>query len=508
MSGDSSDEFFASADEGSDTEMSPIAKPINSKPVEDSSIVNPEPSDVCDLSEDKSSPSTSSPDNLLTTDQKKTSIGKPLSVSKDGDNLVSIAKFEDTSKSQLTPNKSVNIVEEDAWDIEDDPWLDLRESKDEAASISHLKSRKEITDTTSVQKKDLPSEDVLNPEDKIELDVASQQTESAPTVLATQPISIKVDRQDIVNDVSKFTSESFDQTPIKTTVSENPINSENTDAWHVEDNLCIEIVDEPFREVEKDPDLLQNIPLQKVGDSSTEEVGASDKEFKSQQKLVKEDFSNWVPAEEENVWDLIDDPWVESQSKEGEKLDSWDLKSDPWSKTEALKQESSTEGNLDNMGDLRAKLSALGGGGGSPSSTPQELASAASALVKSVGGGLASFVGGIKLPNLSSFEEPRASELPPDCETNDRTAGDSGWSAWNLGSIAKSLTSAVENTVSFLLFFPFLSFSPLTVFISCNDKLLRLMWFIFGWGGGGGGLLLVPEFPLSTNWSCHSNYWV
>nr|CDS27303.1 protein FAM114A2 [Hymenolepis microstoma] len=456
MSDDSSDELFASADEGSDDEMSPSVKPINNKPVKNSSIAKPKPSDISDPWEDKSSPSTFSPANLYPSNQKKTSIERPLPDSKDGDGLIDIVKpmirFEDTPENQLTNNKSVTLIEEDSWDIEDDPWSNPRESNEASTSIPHLKSRKVITGMIPEQKKDLTSNDAWSPEDEIGLDVASQQTEDASKVLATQPHSMKFERLDelnrhnITNESSIFTCDSVDQASIKTTeptVPENLVTSGNTGAWDVEDNFCVEFVDEPSREVEKDSDLPQNKQLQKVGESSTEEVKASGRQFKSQPKLVKEDLSKWVSTEEENVWDLVDDPWVELQSKEGEKLNSWDLKNDSCSKTKAMKEGSNTEGNVDNMGDLHAKLSALAG---SPSSASQELASAASALVKSVGGGLASFVGGIKFPNLSSFEESRAPELPPDCETNDQTVGDNGWSAWNLGSIAKSLTSAVENT--------------------------------------------------------------
>lgn len=229
--------------------------------------------------------------------------------------------------------------------------------------------------------------------------------------------------------------------------------------------------------------------------------------------------------EAQEAWDSIDDPWTSLQSKNvedplvinsetvpaqttqqeklistgevqknisiplsDEKVDAWDLEDDPWSSSGTVKPSTylasdtvkisdsvpipkakkddlnmEVEEDWDSMEDLQIKSPAV--------ITSQELTSAATALVKSVGGGLASFVGSFKLSNLSStlaaFEE-KTLPKPVECEQQQKppqsealgsrsddgdggTAADGdeasgGWGAWDLGSLAKSLTSAVENT--------------------------------------------------------------
>ncbi|KAL5103550.1 Protein Noxp20 [Taenia crassiceps] len=222
----------------------------------------------------------------------------------------------------------------------------------------------------------------------------------------------------------------------------------------------------------------------------------------------------------EEVWDLEDDPWtslepskVENSSTVNsetvptqsiqrdnlvftekvanlssvEEVDAWDLENDPWSSSETTKAgtylASDAKKTCDAVPTPKVKKDGLGTKVEedwvraealqmkSAVNASQELASAATALVKSVGGGLASFVGNFKLSNLSStlaaFEEKALMEPiedehqgnPPQSETSkchrddvgvvsvtdDGEAG-GGWGAWNLSSLAKSLTSTVENT--------------------------------------------------------------
>lgn len=179
------------------------------------------------------------------------------------------------------------------------------------------------------------------------------------------------------------------------------------------------------------------------------------------------------PSDGESAWNL-DDPWMETLPKESENLkstvnenkppsvkveesDAWDLEDDLWTNSDItfsvspnLKTGDSAEEEA-NMQDLHAKLSLIS----APSNPSQELASAATALVKSVGGGLASFMGGL-IPifeNTAAQKSNSHSEMisKPQGDANESSSG--GWGAWDLGSIAKALTSTVENTVSFLSMF-------------------------------------------------------
>ncbi|KAM3175871.1 hypothetical protein ACTXT7_007628, partial [Hymenolepis weldensis] len=466
MSNDSSDEFFASADEGSDSEMPSTVKLLDSKSAKDSSIAKPKSNNSWNSWEDKLS-SKLSPKNVSTTDRKETSIEKPLPGVKEGGSLNSMAelmvKLEDVPENQIVDNKLVPLIEGDSWDVEDDPWSNPQESNKTTASLPPVNSRKVMTDNNPEQKKNLPSEDAWDAEDGSFGEIVSRQTENAPRALATQLLSTKFedlgefDPLEKVNEVSKFTDKSSARSPKKITlckILENPANSEDTDAWNVEDDPWGESADEPSGEVAKESDPPENIQPPEVEDSLTEVVKDSDRKSKSQSKSVKEDLSKSIPAkevllsrsskEEESAWDLEDDPWVESQSKEAGESNAWDLENDHWTHTEPKKKASSTEADWDNVEDLHAKLSSLAG---PPSITSQELASTASALVKSVGGGLASFMAGLKMPNLSGFEESQAPKPPPEGEANEQAATTgSGWSAWDLGSIAKTLTSTVENT--------------------------------------------------------------
>ncbi|VDL41448.1 unnamed protein product [Hymenolepis diminuta] len=466
MSGDSSDEVFASADEGSDSEMPSTIKLLDSKSAKDSSISKPESNNIWNSSEDKSSSSKLSSENVPPTNRKKTSTEKPLPVVKEGESSVIMAKpvvkLEDVLENQIVDNKLVPLIEGDSWDVEDDPWLNPQESNKTTASTPPANSRKVITGNNPEQKKNLPSEDAWDAEDGSLGEVVSRQTENAPEVLAIQLLSSnfedlrEFDPLEKVNEVSKFTDKSSARSPQKikpSKILENPPNSEDADAWNVEDDPWGEFADEPSGEVAKESDPSGNIQLPEVEDSFTEVVKDSDRKSKSQSKSVKEDLSKSIPAkevllsrsfkEEESAWDLEDDPWAESQSKEAEESNACDLENDHWINTEP-KKVSSTEADWENMEDLHAKLSSLAG----PSSiTSQELTSTASALVKSVGGGLASFMAGLRMPNLSGFEEPQAPKPPPEGETNEQAAAiGGGWSAWDLGSIAKTLTSTVENT--------------------------------------------------------------
>lgn len=381
-----------------------------------------------------------------------------------------MVKSEDVLKNQIVDNKLVPLIEGDSWDVEDDPWSNPQESYKTTASTPPVNSRKIITGNNPEQKKNLPSEEAWDAENGSLGEIVSRQTENAPKALATQLLSSKFedlgefDPLEKVNEASEFTDKSSARSPQKITLSkilENSANSEDADAWNVEDDLWGEFADEPSREVAKESDPPENIHLPEVEDSLTEVVKDSDRKSKSQSKSVKEDLSKSIPAkevllsrsskEEESGWDLEDDSWAEPQSKEAEESNAWDLENDHWTNTEPKKKASSTEADWDNVGDLHAKLSSLAG---PPSITSQELTSTASALVKSVGGGLASFMAGLKMPNLSGFEEPQAPKPPPEGEKNEQAAAiGSGWSAWDLSSIAKTLTSTVENTVSLCYFY-------------------------------------------------------
>ncbi|KAM7540558.1 hypothetical protein Aperf_G00000019837 [Anoplocephala perfoliata] len=152
------------------------------------------------------------------------------------------------------------------------------------------------------------------------------------------------------------------------------------------------------------------------------------KKQKNLKFVVRENKCPSVKVEESNIWDLEDDPWTNSGMT--------------FSESHNPKAGDIAEGA--NMRNLHEKLSLIS----APSNPSQELSSAATALVKSVGGGLASFMGGL----MPSFENPSTPEDSSHSEVVSKPHGDvsessdGGWGVWNLGSIAKTLTSTVETT--------------------------------------------------------------
>lgn len=195
-------------------------------------------------------------------------------------------------------------------------------------------------------------------------------------------------------------------------------------------------------------------------------------------KLAIEEASNDDEEEEEEAWDLEDDPWTTSASKEpattnssaegnggvsrpapppsAPVTNSWDRSTDSSRKPsswDACSDQDTTVGGQQSEGGRVEE--------------DHEFATAATTFVKSVGGGLANFVEGFKLANLSStlsvfderLEQPAAAPSPTASSSGAGQEGhldaksESGWGVWNWGSLAKSLSSTVENTVSYLLLF-------------------------------------------------------
>ncbi|KAL5963699.1 hypothetical protein TSMEX_008545 [Taenia solium] len=182
---------------------------------------------------------------------------------------------------------------------------------------------------------------------------------------------------------------------------------------------------------------------------------------------VEEKIASSSSVEEVDAWDLENDPWLNLETtKPGTYLVSGTTKpchTVPTPKVKEYGLGAEVEEDWDRVEDLQMKKSAV--------NASQELASAATALVKSVGGGLASFMGNFKLSNLSStlaaFEE-KALTAPvegeqqrklPQSEASkwhksddsvssaaDGVEASGGWGAWDLSSMAKSLTSTVEHT--------------------------------------------------------------
>ncbi|VDM31382.1 unnamed protein product [Hydatigera taeniaeformis] len=189
-------------------------------------------------------------------------------------------------------------------------------------------------------------------------------------------------------------------------------------------------------------------------------------EKRSFESEVQGKISGPLSVEEVDAWDLEDDPWLCSDPTEPDTC----LVPDTAKNCGTVSTPKVTKAGLSmkveeswgSVEDFQTKRSTV--------NASQELASAATALVKSVGGGLASFVGSFKLSNLSStfaaFEEksltkpvgdeqqqkspqPEASKNPGDYGVGSTPEGDEtngGWGGWDLGSLAKSLTSTVENT--------------------------------------------------------------
>ena len=260
-----------------------------------------------------------------------------------------------------------------------------------------------------------------------------------------------------------------------------PNSTDKVDAWDVEDDAW---ENDQTREVDDNP-------------------------WKSEQSLESAAVNNTPslkpnpdPNQDDESWDLEDDAWLSSQNVQHQQIevlhesilkshknekpefveqttegrviidesDAWDLDGDPWASSEPQKSSDyppfASDSKSDNWKDgwdsvdedLKASTTT------NPTETSShELTTAATALVKTVGGGLASFVESFKLSNLSStlaaFEEKRASTEESSCtvpQAQDPTSNasesegfGSGWGNWDLSSLAKSLTSTVENTVSF-----------------------------------------------------------
>uniref|UniRef100_A0A5K3FL03 Protein transport protein sec16 n=1 Tax=Mesocestoides corti TaxID=53468 RepID=A0A5K3FL03_MESCO len=212
------------------------------------------------------------------------------------------------------------------------------------------------------------------------------------------------------------------------------------------------------------------------------------------------------PVEEGDAWDLEDDPWTSPKTAEDE-FDSeapaqtvpsqdygkgFAAKSGGFAATTTTTTTSSNsmgpnsrdsnrlasqrhvwdDDDAWNIGDNWDSVEDIDQTSGVKSSPPQqheeeeaergeqEFASVATALVKSVGGGLVNLVEGFKLANLSStlsaFDENPTAGRPVSCDAPEHhqpadapqpsNESSSGWTVWGLGSLAKSLTSTVENT--------------------------------------------------------------
>ncbi|CDS36767.1 protein FAM114A2 [Echinococcus multilocularis] len=337
--------------------------------------------------------------------------------------------------------------EVDSWDL-DDPWASSQIPNTEASS-TEIDEAVSTNDESQNSVSATESKKFANSDPAKETDGWDRSWDgSRATLSALEPKTRPM-----------MTTESQDQDELICTEA---VQIKDTDSKLNEAQEAWDSIDDPWTSLKS-----KNAEDPLVVNSETVPAQTTQQEKLISTREVQKNISIPLSDEKVDAWDLEDDPWSSSGTvKPSTYLASDTVKiSDsvpiPKSKKDDLNME--VEEDWDSMEDLQIKSPAV--------ITSQELASAATALVKSVGGGLASFVGSFKLSNLSStlaaFEEKTLAK-PVECEQQQKppqsealgsrsndgdggTAADGGeasggWGTWDLGSLAKSLTSTVENT--------------------------------------------------------------